>query len=132
MPPTEVGNLSFTSLAEKCQLTVQGPAPNALPTPSALCILADEHYRRCTVPEPLLVVDVQRCFINDYTRRISAIDAFALGIVPRVLSDCCASTAGLQAHLAGIAILSRNFGPHQLRPSGLGGSEIAAPESPGS
>jgi nicotinamidase-related amidase len=42
-------------------------------------------------------------------------DLFDLGIEPIVLVDCCASTAGLQAHLAGLAILSRNVGPHQLR-----------------
>ena len=69
-------------------------------------------------------IDTDMCVLK------TAMDVFDLGIVPIVLSDCCASTAGLQAHLAGLAILSRNIGPHQLRPSGLGGSEIAAPEIP--
>lgn len=56
-----------------------------------------------------------------------AMDVFDLGIEPVVLVDCCASTAGLQAHLAGLAILSRNIGPHQLRLSGLHEGYLAAP-----
>ena len=47
---------------------------------------------------------------------------------PIVLVDCCASTAGLQAHLAGLAILSRNIGPHQLRLTQLHETYLAAPE----
>lgn len=39
-----------------------------------------------------------------------AMDFFDIGIEPIVLTDCCASTAGLQAHLAGLAVLSRNLG----------------------
>jgi len=39
-----------------------------------------------------------------------AMDVFDLGIRPVVLVDCCASTAGLQAHLAGLAVLARNIG----------------------
>ncbi len=57
-----------------------------------------------------------------------ALDVFDLGIEPIILTDCCASTAGLQAHLAGLAILSRNIGPHQLRTTGLGGERLAAPK----
>ncbi len=56
-----------------------------------------------------------------------AMDVFDLGIEPVVLIDCCASTAGLQAHLAGLAVLSRNIGPYQLQDAGLGGGTIAAP-----
>jgi hypothetical protein len=54
-------------------------------------------------------------------------DIFDLGIEPIVLVDCCASTAGLQAHLAGLAILSRNIGPHQLRLTQLHEGYLAAP-----
>jgi hypothetical protein len=54
-------------------------------------------------------------------------DLFDMGIKPVVLVDCCASTAGLQAHLAGLAVLSRNLGPHQLRDAGLGEGYLAAP-----
>ena len=56
-----------------------------------------------------------------------AMDIFDLGIEPVVLVDCCASTAGLQAHLAGLAILSRNIGPHQLRLTRLHETYLAAP-----
>jgi len=56
-----------------------------------------------------------------------AMDIFDLGIEPIVLVDCCASTAGLQAHLAGLAILSRNIGPHQLRLTELHEGYLAGP-----
>lgn len=82
--------------------------------------LREQDFERVT----LVGIDTDMCVLK------IALDIFDLGIEPIVLSDCCASTAGLQAHLAGLAILSRNIGPHQLRPSGLGGSEIAAPEAP--
>lgn len=56
-----------------------------------------------------------------------AMDLFDLGIEPIVFTDCCASTAGLQAHLAGLAVLSRNIGAQRLRDAGLGGGFLAAP-----
>jgi nicotinamidase-related amidase len=56
-----------------------------------------------------------------------AMDVFDLGTEPIILVDCCASTAGLQAHLAGLAILSRNIGPHQLRLTRLHETYLAAP-----
>ena len=56
-----------------------------------------------------------------------AMDIFDMGIEPVVFVDCCASTAGLQAHLAGLAILSRNIGPHQLRLTTLHETYLAAP-----
>jgi nicotinamidase-related amidase len=57
-----------------------------------------------------------------------AMDVFDLGIEPVILVDCCASTAGLQAHLGGLAILSRNIGPHQLRLTKLHETYLAAPK----
>jgi nicotinamidase-related amidase len=57
-----------------------------------------------------------------------AMDLFDMGIEPVILVDCCASTAGLQAHLAGLAILSRNIGPHQLRLTRLHETYLAAPQ----
>jgi nicotinamidase-related amidase len=57
-----------------------------------------------------------------------AMDVFDLGIEPIILVDCCASTAGLQAHLAGLSILSRNIGPHQLRLTRLHETYLASPE----
>jgi nicotinamidase-related amidase len=84
-----------------------------------------EYLRQSEISRLAIVgIDTDMCVLK------IAMDVFDLNIEPVVLSDCCASTAGLQAHLAGLAILSRNIGPHQLRPSGLGGSEIAAPERP--
>ena len=56
-----------------------------------------------------------------------AMDLFDAGIEPVILVDCCASTAGLQAHLAGLAILSRNIGPFQLRLTQLHETYLAAP-----
>jgi nicotinamidase-related amidase len=56
-----------------------------------------------------------------------ALDLFDLAIEPIVLVDCCASTAGLQAHLAGLAVLSRNIGALRLRDAGLGEGILAAP-----
>lgn len=56
-----------------------------------------------------------------------AMDLFDQGIEPIVLTDCCASTAGLQAHLAGLAVLSRNIGAGRLQDAGLGNGTLAAP-----
>jgi hypothetical protein len=56
-----------------------------------------------------------------------AMDVLDLGIEPVVLVDSCASTAGLQAHLAGLAIPSRNIGLHQLRLTRLNQGYLAAP-----
>ena len=66
-------------------------------------------------------VDTDMCVLK------IAMDIFDLGIEPVILTDCCASTAGLQAHLAGLAILSRNIGPHQLRLTGLHQGYLAGP-----
>lgn len=66
-------------------------------------------------------IDTDMCVLK------CAMDIFDLGIAPIILTDCCASTAGLQAHLAGLAILSRNVGPQQLRATGLGRGFLAAP-----
>jgi nicotinamidase-related amidase len=56
-----------------------------------------------------------------------ALDLFDRSIEPVVLTDCCASTAGLQAHLAGLAVLSRNIGAARLRDAGLSDGTMAAP-----
>jgi nicotinamidase-related amidase len=56
-----------------------------------------------------------------------ALDLFDADIEPIVLVDCCASTAGLQAHLAGLSILSRNIGPFQLRLTRLHDGYLSAP-----
>lgn len=56
-----------------------------------------------------------------------AMDIFDMGIRPVILVDCCASTSGLQSHLAGLAVLARNIGAEQLRDAGLGEGRLGAP-----
>jgi len=56
-----------------------------------------------------------------------ALDLFDLNIEPIVYVDCCASTSGLQSHLAGLAVLARNIGADRLRDAGLSGGHMAAP-----
>ena len=68
---------------------------------------------------------------TDMCERKVARDLFQRGIEPLVLVDCCASTAGAQTHLAGLTLLSRNSGPHQLWEAGLGDGRLAAPRSEG-
>jgi nicotinamidase-related amidase len=57
-----------------------------------------------------------------------ALDIFDLGIKPLIYVDCCASTSGLQAHLAGLAVLARNIGAMNLRDAGLSGGVLGAPD----
>jgi nicotinamidase-related amidase len=71
----------------------------------------------------LVGIDTDMCVLK------VAMDLFDAGIEPIVLLDCCASTAGLQAHLAGLAILSRNIGPHQLRLTRLHDGYLSAPRA---
>ena len=94
---------------DKCGLTGM---PDALAT-----YLRDEQLQKISV----VGIDTDMCVLK------IAMDAFDLGIEPVILVDCCASTAGLQAHLAGLAILSRNIGPHQLRLTKLHETYLAAP-----
>jgi nicotinamidase-related amidase len=72
----------------------------------------------------ILGIDTDMCVLK------LAMDAFDRGVKPIVLTDCCASTAGLQAHFAGLAVLSRNIGAQQLREAGLSGGSPAAPKEP--
>jgi nicotinamidase-related amidase len=81
-----------------------------------------ERLRRDRIDEINVVgIDTDMCVLK------IAMDLFDAGIEPIVLVDCCASTAGLQAHLAGLAILSRNIGPFQLRLTTLNEGYLAAP-----
>jgi nicotinamidase-related amidase len=83
--------------------------------------LADRLRRDDTSRINVVGIDTDMCVLK------IAMDLFDAGIEPIVLLDCCASTAGLQAHLAGLAILSRNIGPHQLRLTRLHDGYLAAP-----
>jgi nicotinamidase-related amidase len=69
----------------------------------------------------LVGIDTDMCVLK------VALDLFDLAIEPIVLTDCCASTAGLQAHLAGLAVMSRNIGATRLRDAGLSEGLLAAP-----
>jgi nicotinamidase-related amidase len=69
----------------------------------------------------LVGIDTDMCVLK------VAMDVFDLGIRPVVLVDCCASTAGLQAHLAGLAVLARNIGAEQLRDAGLSQGYLGSP-----
>ena len=115
-------------------------APETDLAPELTCFVTDDNvfdkHGLTGVPEAL----AHRVADDDQLRQISvvgidtdmcvlkiAMDLFDLGVEPIVLIDCCASTAGLQAHLAGLAILSRNIGPHQLRLTELNEGYLTSP-----
>ncbi|MBD2463608.1 cysteine hydrolase [Oscillatoria sp. FACHB-1407] len=83
--------------------------------------LADYLNRHQIQQIAVVGIDTDMCVLK------IAMDLFDQGIEPIVLTDCCASTAGLQAHLAGLAVLSRNIGAQRLRDAGLGEGTLAAP-----
>jgi nicotinamidase-related amidase len=83
--------------------------------------LADYFRGHCFERVFILGIDTDMCVLK------IAMDFFDIGIEPIVLTDCCASTAGLQAHLAGLAVLSRNIGAFRLREAGLSEGFLAAP-----
>ena len=78
---------------------------------------------RAEAPDEVAVVgiDTDMCVLK------VAMDVFDLGIRSIVLVDCCASTGGLQAHLAGLAVLARNIGADNLRTTGLGEGYLGRP-----
>ena len=79
--------------------------------------LTDHDIERVTI----VGIDTDMCVLK------VAMDIFDLNIEPIVLVDCCASTSGLQSHLAGLAVLARNIGADQLRDAGLSGGHLASP-----
>ena len=81
-------------------------------------LLKDRQFALVTIAG----IDTDMCVLK------VAMDVFDLGIEPIILTDCCASTAGLQAHLAGLAVLSRNIGANRLRDAGLSDGLLGAPE----
>jgi nicotinamidase-related amidase len=87
--------------------------------------LERELHERGVERVTLVGIDTDMCVLK------VALDAFDLNIEPVILIDCCASTAGLQSHLAGLAVLARNIGANQLRDAGLGEGRLAAPERAG-
>jgi nicotinamidase-related amidase len=99
--------------------------PESIFSKQGLCGMPDElaSYLReqCIERVSLVGIDTDMCVLK------LAMDFFDMGIEPIVLTDCCASTAGLQAHLAGLAVLSRNIGANRLREAGLSDGSLAAP-----
>ena len=99
--------------------------PDFVFSKSGLCGMPDK------LASYLLNQNIQRVFIvgidTDMCVLKIAMDLFDVGIEPMVFTDCCASTAGLQAHLAGLAVLSRNIGAMRLRDAGLSEGLLAAP-----
>jgi nicotinamidase-related amidase len=79
--------------------------------------LLEKRFERVTI----VGIDTDMCVLK------VALDIFDLNIEPTVLVDCCASTAGLQSHLAGLAVLARNIGAENLRDAGLSESYLGAP-----
>jgi nicotinamidase-related amidase len=79
--------------------------------------ILERQFSRVTI----VGIDTDMCVLK------IALDIFDLGVRPVILIDCCASTAGLQSHLAGLAVLARNIGPSNIRDAGLGGGLLAAP-----
>lgn len=80
-------------------------------------LLRNSGFERVTI----VGLDTDMCVLK------TALDVFDLGIEPIVLTDCCASTAGLQAHFAALAILARNIGAKRLHHAGTGGPSLGAP-----
>ncbi len=79
--------------------------------------LVEQQFEQITI----VGIDTDMCVLK------VTMDIFDLNIRPIVLVDCCGSTAGLQSHLAGLAVLARNIGAHNLRDAGLSGGMMAAP-----
>ena len=100
-------------------------APDRVYTKPGHTGISDELAARLRDLEPdevtVVGIDTDMCVLK------VAMDVFDLGIKPVILVDCCASTAGLQAHLAGLAVLARNVGADQLRDAGLGQGWLGAP-----
>jgi nicotinamidase-related amidase len=99
--------------------------PDRVFSKRGLCGMPDElasYLREERIERVFLVgIDTDMCVLK------LAMDFFDMGIEPIVLTDCCASTAGLQAHLAGLAVLSRNIGANRLYDAGLSDGLLAAP-----
>jgi nicotinamidase-related amidase len=107
-----------TELTRYCRPELTFSKPGLAGMPDELAAYLREHRIEAIY---LAGIDTDMCVLK------IAMDLFDAGIRPLVLADCCASTAGLQAHLAGLAVLSRNIGAPQLREAGLSGGSFAAP-----
>ncbi len=102
--------------------------PDRVFSKSGLCGLPNEltdYLVKQSIEKVYVVgIDTDMCVLK------IAMDLFDIGVEPIVFTDCCASTAGLQAHLAGLAVLSRNIGATRLLEAGVGDRMLAAPVKP--
>lgn len=112
-----------TNLADELEAHAR---PDLVFTKPGYAGISDElahHVRESRYQQVVIAgIDTDMCVLK------VAMDVFDLGIRPIVLVDCCASTAGLQSHLAGLAVLARNIGADQLRDAGLGEGWLGAPK----
>ena len=113
-PDTELASELAAWARPECVFTK--PGLTGLP-PELASRLAEQSPERVL----LVGIDTDMCVLKN------AMDVFDLGIRPVVLVDCCASTAGLQAHLAGLAVLARNIGADQLQEAGLSEGYLGSP-----
>jgi nicotinamidase-related amidase len=112
-----------TNLADEIEDHVQPDLVFAKPGYAGISDELANHLRERGYEQIVLAgIDTDMCVLK------VALDVFDLGIRPIVLVDCCASTAGLQSHLAGLAVLARNIGAEQLRDAGLGEGWLGAPK----
>lgn len=99
--------------------------PELIFSKRGLCGMSDElaqYFYSSKIERVFIVgIDTDMCVLK------IALDLFDISIEPIILTDCCASTAGLQAHLAGLAVLSRNIGAQRLREAGVSDGYLAAP-----
>jgi len=98
------------------EVTFSKPGHAGISDDLAACLAAEQIERISIVG-----IDTDMCVLK------VALDIFDLNIEPFVLVDCGSSTAGLQSHLAGLAVLARNIGADHLRDAGLSGGHLAAP-----
>ncbi|MBW4640363.1 MAG: cysteine hydrolase [Gloeocapsa sp. UFS-A4-WI-NPMV-4B04] len=113
-PETKIASELEPFVEQSCVFSKQGLCgmPNEL---------ADYLHQQSIARIFVVGIDTDMCVLK------IAMDLFDAGIEPIILTDCCASTAGLQAHLAGLAVLSRNIGAQRLRVAGLSDGLLAAP-----
>jgi nicotinamidase-related amidase len=112
-----------TNVASELEEHVQSNFVFAKPGYAGISDELADHLREHGYEQIVLAgIDTDMCVLK------VALDVFDLGIRPIVLVDCCASTAGLQSHLAGLAVLARNIGADQLRDAGLGEGWLGAPK----
>ena len=70
--------------------------------------LLDAFQKHNITQVDLMGVDTDQCVLA------TALALFDKGITPRILANCCASTAGPEMHKAGLAVMRRALGGHNI------------------